>query len=183
MSPGANREIVRHLESIEAEWHRLGSVWGEQIGNARRHMEVASVSLTGEFAEIVSGLDNLVSLMREFQQSASQASQPALGETLEDPAERLEQEALRLRGSVETALVHMQFQDRVNQILGHVQDNIHALPDALARIRDTYVNTGHLTPLDFTPLLDAIAASYTTLEERASHDGRDADAADELTFF
>lgn len=151
-------------------------------------MDTAIVSLTEEFAGIVSGLDALIALARELEADESRLVQAVRENAqdsvpdLETSAVRLEREALRIRGNVETSLVHLQFQDRVNQILAHVESNIHALPDALAQIRDTYIRSGHLTPLDFTPLLAAIEASYTTAEERGSHAGGE-DDEDDLTFF
>lgn len=186
---------------MEKEWHRLGSVWAGQISNARRQMDHAISHLTDEFSGIVSGLDALVTLARELEANEGRllqavqsngvrvdGSEDATSEAateLETSAVRLEREALRIRNNVDSSLVHLQFQDRVNQILGHVESNIHALPDALADIRETFLRSGRLTPLDFSPLLAAIEASYTTTEERGLHqNGKLADDdSDDLTFF
>ena len=196
-------EIARHLEGVEKEWHRLGSVWASQISNARQQMDHAITHLTDEFSGIVTGLDALVTLARELEANESRllqavhATGPRVGgdsaedvteiaaAELETSAVRLEREALSIRNNVDSSLVHLQFQDRVNQILGHVESNIHALPDALADIRETFIRSGRLTPLDFTPLLAAIEASYTTTEERGLHqNGKLADDdSDDLTFF
>jgi hypothetical protein len=181
-------DIARHLEGIETEWHRLGTVWAHQIGIAREQMDTAINSLTVEFAGIVDGLDAVAVLARDMEAEETRLRQgaspdeSAVVSVLENNTARLEREALRIRANVESSLVHLQFQDRVNQILGHVESNIHALPNALAQIRDTFVQSGQLRPLDFTPLLAAIEASYTTAEERGSPaDGENAE--DDLTFF
>jgi hypothetical protein len=176
-----SRDIVRHLEAADREWRQLGEIWGKHIANARGQMETAIVALTQAFADIVRSLDELVATARWLEGNEGRLT-PVLGagagadcqvvvEQLEHAAVRLETEAAKIRVNVEAALVHLQFQDRVNQILGHVETNIRTLPDALADVRGCFELTGRLPPLDFSPLLAAIEASYTTDEERAAHRG------------
>lgn len=188
-----HEDIVLHLHEVEVQWRRLGEVWAGQIALARQQMDTAIFDLTREFADIVDNLSVLAALARDLENDETrlaQATQAAPGATdgdvveeLEKTATRLELKAAAIRANVESSLIHLQFQDRVNQILGHVEANIGALPDALATIRDTFQTTGRLTPPDFSPLLAAIAASYTTREERALHQGQSVDDGDELTFF
>lgn len=168
-----HEDIVLHLHEVEVQWRRLGEVWAGQIALARRQMDTAIFDLTREFADIVDNLSVLAALARDLDNDETRLAQ----------ATRLELKAAAIRANVESSLIHLQFQDRVNQILGHVEANIGALPDALATIRDTFQTTGRLTPPDFSPLLAAIAASYTTREERALHQGQSVDDGDELTFF
>lgn len=191
-----NSDVINHLEGVEEQWRHLGGVWAGQIANARSQMETAIVELTRHFAHIATDLDALASTCRLLENderllaqaivdSSKDENQPLVDE-LETTAARIEREAGHIRKSVEAAIVHLQFQDRVNQVLGHVEENINALPDAFASIRDTYRRTGELTPPDFTPLLKAIEASYTTAEEHALHRGdsvTEHDENGEITFF
>jgi len=64
-----------------------------------------------------------------------------------------------ISSNIETALVSMQFQDRVSQVLGHVRGNLTTLSQML----------DDLPGLDVDSLLDKMAAEYTTTSEREIH--------------
>lgn len=65
----------------------------------------------------------------------------------------------QIRHEIEQALVSIQFQDRVSQILGHVQGN---LGELTARIEQG-------GPLEISSMLEEMAKSYTTTSEREAH--------------
>jgi methyl-accepting chemotaxis protein len=68
---------------------------------------------------------------------------------------------------VSDALMQLQFQDRVSQILSHVQQNIARLPsylDEQARGAD-----GAPAPLDARTLLAELESTYAMAEERTLH--------------
>ena len=77
----------------------------------------------------------------------------------DEAAEHLARLSLDISGNIETALVSMQFQDRVSQILGHVHGNLSTLSEMLNDLPD----------LDVDGLLDKMAAEYTTSGEREIH--------------
>jgi methyl-accepting chemotaxis protein len=86
-----------------------------------------------------------------------------------------------LQGQISEALVHLQFQDRVGQILSHVRHSIDHLPERLT-------NAHGLQPADVSSLLDELQRTYAMADERVVHHGRAAAApvpqpADEITFF
>jgi len=74
-------------------------------------------------------------------------------------AEHLAQLASDTATEIESALVSMQFQDRVSQILGHVGGNM----DLLSSMIDDPAN------LDVESLLAKMATEYTTTSEREVH--------------
>jgi len=83
--------------------------------------------------------------------------------------------------SLNNAVVHFQFQDRVSQILGHVQDSLAQL--------QTQLQAG-LQSLDVSALMHELERNYTMAEERNNHAasrvaGTKASAApsEDLTFF
>ncbi len=76
-----------------------------------------------------------------------------------EAAEHLARLSLDISSNIETALVSMQFQDRVSQILGHVRGNLTTLSGMLDGLHD----------LDVDSLLDKMAAEYTTTGEREIH--------------
>ncbi len=77
-----------------------------------------------------------------------------------------------IKGEISEALVQLQFQDRVSQIMSHVRHNIDRLPAVLDDNRRQTEATGQLQPLDPGPLLDELASTYAMREERAIHHDR-----------
>jgi methyl-accepting chemotaxis protein len=82
----------------------------------------------------------------------------------------------RVQGEVSETLVHLQFQDRVGQILQNVVADMEKF---VARVG------GHPSALDVDRWLAELASTYTTLEQTAVHRGQRADlpAESEITFF
>ena len=82
----------------------------------------------------------------------------------------------RVQGEVSDTLVHLQFQDRVGQILQNVVADMEKF---VARM------DGHPSVLDVDRWLAELASTYTTLEQAAIHRGQQAEipAEAEITFF
>ena len=81
----------------------------------------------------------------------------------------------QVRGEVGETLVHLQFQDRVDQILSNV---VADMGKFLARVQ------GQPSALDVEQWLAELEATYTTREQAAIHHGQQVEAADsEITFF
>lgn len=101
---------------------------------------------------------------------------------LRDSSDQMERAAVDIRAGVSEALVNLQFQDRVGQVLEHLRDNIERLPVVVAGARD---ENGAPRPLDPKPLLDELAATYTMRQEHDAHrTGASADVPEsEITFF
>lgn len=96
-----------------------------------------------------------------------------------DASALLQKENERLQGEISQALVHLQFQDRVSQVLSHVTANFHTLIELMDRgLRDH-------TPLDVDTLLAMLKNSYATEEERHNHVGERAAQVEpgEIRFF
>lgn len=99
---------------------------------------------------------------------------------------RMRQESLGIKSEISEALVQLQFQDRVNQIVTHVKHNIEQLPHYLGRNRAEYERAGLLQPLDAKALLADLERTYAMAEERTVHGGGKAAAQPqdtEITFF
>ena len=71
----------------------------------------------------------------------------------------LEEVSSEIKSGLEGAMVSMQFQDRVSQILGHVQSNMTELSEMIQNNSE----------LDFEGLLEKMAGKYTTTSERDVH--------------
>lgn len=125
---------------------------------------------------------------------AAQASEAMIGKVLSSfrgvtdalvqSSDLLQRESAGIQSEVGDALVQLQFQDRVSQILSHVQQNIARLPSYL----DEHARQagGSLPPLDARALLAELESTYAMAEERALHQNNALPAprqAEEITFF
>jgi methyl-accepting chemotaxis protein len=97
----------------------------------------------------------------------------------------LKGESIGIKQQVADALVQLQFQDRVGQIMSHVKANIELLPDILEENRRQYEQAGSLQPLSATQLLKELEKTYSMSDERAAHTntGITAPHAADVTFF
>jgi methyl-accepting chemotaxis protein len=98
-------------------------------------------------------------------------------------SKRLRDDSLAIRAEIQDALVHLQFQDRVSQILAHVTASVAQLRDELNKGALHFRQTGELRAPQLAPLLLHLQASYTTAEERGAHAKGGGSAADDVTFF
>lgn len=97
----------------------------------------------------------------------------------------LKDESIGIKSEVGEALVQLQFQDRVSQIMTHVKDNIELLPDFLETNYRQFQQDFALQPLDPITLLGNLEKTYAMADERAIHGGAksDTEKTEEITFF
>ncbi len=84
----------------------------------------------------------------------------------------LKDESIGIKSEVGEALVQLQFQDRVSQIMSHVKHNIELLPDFFERNYQQFEQAHILQPLDPGSLLADLEKTYAMAEERAIHAGK-----------
>jgi methyl-accepting chemotaxis protein len=106
-------------------------------------------------------------------------------DALQESSRLLKDESVGIKDEIGQALVQLQFQDRVNQILTQVKTNIEHLPSYLTESSDQFCAGGDLQPLDPAPLLLEMKKSYVMSDQRAVHRGDKVVARDEseITFF
>jgi methyl-accepting chemotaxis protein len=98
--------------------------------------------------------------------------------------EQLQKESIAIQGEVGEALVQLQFQDRVSQVMSHVRDNMGLLPRVLDENRRLAGACQALQPLDASAVLGALEKTYAMADEHASHSGGGpAKPVEEITFF
>jgi methyl-accepting chemotaxis protein len=133
--------------------------------------------------------------MRE-ETRAVQASEEKIGSVLASlrgvtdalvaSSDLLQRESAGIQAEVGDALVQLQFQDRVSQILSHVQQNIARLPSYLDEHARQSGVAGELPAIDSRALLAELESTYAMAEERALHQTNTRPApqqAEEITFF
>lgn len=97
----------------------------------------------------------------------------------------LQDESVGLKGEVGAALVQLQFQDRVSQIMSHVRDTIGDLPNQFQGNAEQHEQSGELRPMDSQAFLAEVKKTYVTVDQHLIHEGRavSAPAETEITFF
>jgi methyl-accepting chemotaxis protein len=133
--------------------------------------------------------------MRE-ETRAVQASEEKIGSVLASlrgvtdalvaSSDLLQRESAGIQAEVGDALVQLQFQDRVSQILSHVQQNIARLPSYLDEHARQSGAAGELPAIDSRALLAELESTYAMAEERTLHQTNNRPApqqAEEITFF
>jgi len=79
---------------------------------------------------------------------------------LANSAEELRADSALIQGEIGQSLVHLQFQDRVGQILGHVSSTLQELPPLMERTA---------TEACAAQFLETMARTYTTSEQHRNH--------------
>ncbi|MBX3623293.1 MAG: methyl-accepting chemotaxis protein [Rhizobacter sp.] len=107
-------------------------------------------------------------------------------DALAESADVLKRESVGIQAEVGEALVQLQFQDRVSQVMTHVRQSIDSVPEHLAQGRAAFERDGQLVPLDTATLLAELEKTYAMAEERETHDSGAAiggPKTEEVTFF
>jgi methyl-accepting chemotaxis protein len=109
----------------------------------------------------------------------------AAAEQLSQSTELLQAESAGIKYQIEDVLVSLQFQDRVNQIFCHVQNDLDKLHAQLIDCRKKNALGQPCTRIDVNDWLEQLARTYTTTEQRINHSGTEADAggSSDITFF
>jgi methyl-accepting chemotaxis protein len=171
---------VRHLSSRSAETGRNISQRVGQISSAiLAASQAAEQSSDAEDQSMQSAEGMIDSVLADFR---------TMTDALVQSSDLLKQESIAIQGEVGEALVQLQFQDRVSQVMTHVRENLELMPAVLEENRRHYEATGELLAPDPAPLLDALKSTYAMAEEHAVHGGSKhvapkAADADEITFF
>jgi methyl-accepting chemotaxis protein len=168
---------VRQLSNRSAETGRSISDRVGKISSAIvSACHAATESSAAEDEAMRSSEGTIDNVLREFRN---------LTDAMAQSSELLKQESVAIKGEVGEALVQLQFQDRVSQMLGHVHHNMEMLPVVLDENRRDYEAGAALQAPDPQVLLGELEKTYAMAEEHAIHRGEmvTAQASDEVTFF
>lgn len=130
-----------------------------------------------------------------IEDGSAQAARDAIGRVLSDfkeitdallrSSDLLKAESVGIQSEVGQALVQLQFQDRVSQIMSQVRDNIGHLPRQFdgAQLRDP--DSGDLRSPDAEAFLTELKKSYVMTDQHVVHGGGKVQtkADTEITFF
>lgn len=139
LSAETGQQIRRRVEDISQAARRAG--------DGATRMQQSDSKLLGYAQDTV---NNVVS---SFQ---------SVTEPLRGTSEQIIQNTGQIGDGLNSAVVHFQFQDRVGQILSHVDESLNALQSQLARPQD----------MDINQLMSQLSRHYTMAEERINHGQR-----------
>lgn len=157
-------EAGRGFGVLANEMRRLSGIAGDLGVNMAKKMEIitAAFSTISREADDRSGAD--ASSVNQAEQVIDNVLTRFRDVTaqLSDSAQRMQRESGGVRKEISEALVALQFQDRVNQILTHVGDNMDALSREIATPRAAAEGGDRL---DINAWLTRMEQHFTTEEE------------------
>ena len=92
-------------------------------------------------------------------------------EAYQGSSDLLQAESMSIQAEVNDALVQMQFQDRVSQIMTQVNKNLDRLPQVLQAQQQQYAQSHVLQPLDAQELLTELKKTYVMADQHVIHAG------------
>jgi methyl-accepting chemotaxis protein len=123
----------------------------------------ADGSAASDQASLAGSRSSIAAVLDEFR---------AITESLAGAATQMKDDSRGIQAEVSDALVQLQFQDRVAQILAHVQSNIDSMPACLQAVQDRFAQQGELVPVSAEAMLQTLESTYAMAEERAVHHAR-----------
>ncbi|RZL03081.1 MAG: chemotaxis protein [Rubrivivax sp.] len=182
-------ENGRGFSVLAQEVRKLSALSGDTGKRITEKVSLINAAIveTRESAE-ASNLEESRSMATSQDTIAAVLSQlRSVTDTLVASTDLLKDESLDIKAEISEALVQLQFQDRVSQIMSHVKHNIERLPVVLDDNRVQFQQAGALQPLDSAGLLAELEKTYAMKEERAVHQGGQVAQATpddtEITFF
>lgn len=152
---------VRKLSALSGEIGRRIAEKVELVQQAVASTCAAAERSTGqEQAATEASRQTIAGVLAEFR---------GITESMAQSTELLKNESLGIQAEISEALLQLQFQDRVGQILSHVRDNIEQLPVCLAEHQQRLAASGAFEPVSAAGLLASLEKTYAMAEERAVH--------------
>jgi methyl-accepting chemotaxis protein len=180
-------EAGRGFSVVADEVRKLSNLSGDTGKRISEKTEViaaaiaATLRLAGEYAQqddavVKQGEVTIQNVVARFQAAA---------QSLSEAADILQHESRGVRDEVTEVLVNLQFQDRVNQILGHVESDMERFRTLLESRRTTLAGGVVPEAVDVGSWLAEMERTYTTMEQHNNHGGTQSGLPEEsdVTFF
>jgi methyl-accepting chemotaxis protein len=180
-------EVGRGFAVVADEVRKLSTLSGE----SGKRMGELVVNINTAITETLHDAEESAKLDKDMMDSARASVQGVLDEfgmaagKLTESSGILQRESSGIRTEVEDVLVSLQFQDRVGQILAHIQGDIAKLDALLESYEASRARGEQHASIDAMAWMEQLHAAYTTAEQRAIHDGSEGGATEEteITFF
>jgi methyl-accepting chemotaxis protein len=182
-------ETGRGFATVAQEVRALSKRSGETGAQISAKVQAVNAAITAARTSAEASAKSETQTLRDSELAIKQVlgAFEGLTTSLTDAAEALRAESRGIKDDVYEALVQLQFQDRVSQIMSHVKANIERLPEVMEQHTRECERDGTLHALDPQGVLGELEATYAMTDEHAVHKGNAAAAVktepEEITFF
>ena len=159
-------QVAQEVRALSRASGETGRLIASKTGAIR-----AAIDEVRSVAEVTRSQEQQVVSVSETRIRDVLAQFQGLTGSLADSAAFLRDESAGIQAEVNDALVQLQFQDRVSQVLAHVRDNITRMPTVMQDHCDACERDGDLQPLEAAGLLKELEATYAMASERDIHKG------------
>lgn len=159
-------QVAQEVRALSRASGETGRLIASKTGAIR-----AAIDDVRSVAEVTRSQEQQVVSVSETRIRDVLAQFQGLTGSLADSAAFLRDESAGIQAEVNDALVQLQFQDRVSQVLAHVRDNITRMPTVMQDHCDACERDGDLQPLEAAGLLKELEATYAMASERDIHQG------------
>jgi len=173
--------VADEVRTLSTRSGETGARITQRIAQVNQALEITLQTAT-QFAEQETAILNDVKITIEDVLTNFSSA----GTHIVESSKLLEDESSKVRHDVEDVLVALQFQDRVNQILSHVVDDVDKLASIVAEHQTALSTQQDITLLNVNQWLSEVENSYTSIEQVAVHKGENTQqspAESSITFF
>lgn len=172
--------VAKEFRMLSTQSGDTGKRIAEKVGviNAAiiETCRVVRESVSQEDGTLLTAQDSIGRVLNDFKE---------ITDALMRSSALLKGESIGIKSEIGEALVQLQFQDRVSQIMNHVKDNIGHLPEFMFEHHQQYEKTRELQAPDAQDLLDKLEKTYVMTDQHVIHQGGKVAQRDdtEITFF
>ncbi len=180
-------ELGRGFAVVATEFRMLSTKSGETGRRITQTVGVISAAIADTCSVVRETVQDRDGRVRTTQASIGRVlgDFKNITDALERSSTLLKNESVGIKSEINAALVQLQFQDRVGQIMNLVKANIEHLPTFLQQHQRQYAHSGELRSLDPQALLAELQRTYVMADQHVIHTGGKVKpkAATEITFF
>ena len=179
-------ESGRGFAVVASEVRKLSSLSSETGQNMTEKVSIINdaISRTFQIAEQATAKDDEAINNSELSLRGVIENFSTIVQGLSQSSETMQHENQGIINEIEQLFVDLQFQDRISQILTHIENNLSELEQKLLEIQqDNSSTTPH--KLDIESWLEKMTNSYVMLDQRINHAGeqQQGSSSPEITFF
>lgn len=172
--------VAKEFRMLSTQSGDTGKRIAEKVGviNAAiiETCRVVRESVSQEDGTLLTAQDSIGRVLNDFKE---------ITDALMRSSALLKGESIGIKSEIGEALVQLQFQDRVSQIMNHVKDNIGHLPEFMFEHHQQCEKTRELQAPDAQDLLGKLEKTYVMTDQHVIHQGGKVAHRDdtEITFF
>lgn len=180
-------ESGRGFAVVATEVRALSNRSSEAGQKIRQRVAEVTEALTKTVIDSEQQVDHEQQLIQQTEQTISSVLSDYEGavQSISETNQQMQQQAEHVQQQLSDVVMHLQFQDRVSQILSHVMDDMNKLSDN-ANLFAAQLDSGVLPDtISVQHWLEGLRKTYTTLEQVSVHTGgkQKVTSTDDITFF